>query len=195
MCDLQTVYKDGTFTTTATVDVDCHAKVAVGTVNDFSAQFVGDPNQLFEWALKGVGKSDDDNHNEVLLVLKEASYDKVSGMSRLIIDVQVPGVMNLSDQVVESKITEIVGYNGVYNVYVDILYSNALLKKANGMFFVKPISENKTELSVKFKVRFGWFFNIFITQRRYRNLFEWRCDGFMLNMKNEMERRSNLEHK
>ena len=193
--DIQTVYKDGTFTTTATIDVDCNAKVAVGTVNDFIAQFVGDPNQLFEWALKGVGKSDDDTHNEVLLVLKEASYDKVSGMSRLIIDVQVPGVMNLSDQVVESKITEIVGYNGVYNVYVDILYSNALLKKANGMFFVKPISENKTELSVKFKVRFGWFFNIFITQRRYRNLFEWRCDGFMLNMKNEMERRSNLEHK
>ena len=55
--DIQTVYKDGTFTTTATIDVDCNAKVAVGTVNAFIAQFVGDPNQLFQWALdrKSVG--------------------------------------------------------------------------------------------------------------------------------------------
>ena len=172
-----------------------NVNVACGTDDCVSAQVVGDPNQLFVWALKGVGKRDDDAHNELLVVLKEASYDQVSGKSLLVIDVQVPGVMNLSDQMVESKITEIVGYNGAYKVYVDILYSNALLKKADGMFFVKPISENKTELSVKFKIRFGWFFNIFITQRRYRNLFEWRCDGFMLNMKNEMERRSNLEHK
>ena len=187
--EIKTTYANSTFTTNASIMVACDSKTAVNTIEDFIAQFVGDPNRLFEWALKGVGKSDDESHNEVLLILKEADYDKLTGKSRLIIDVDVAGVMNLKDQVVESKITEVFENDGGYRVHVDVFYSNSLLKKADGIFFVKPISETKTELRVQFNIRFGWFFNIFITQKRYRNLFEWRCDGFMVNMKNEMERR------
>ena len=182
--EIKTTYANSTFTTNASIMVACDSKTAVNTIEDFIAQFVGDPNRLFEWALKGVGKSDDESHNEVLLIVKEDDYDKLTGKSRLIIDVDVAGVMNLKDQVVESKITEVFENDGGYRFHVDVFYSNSFLKTAEGIFFVKPISETKTELRVQLNIRVGCFFNIFVTQKRERNLFEWRCVGFLVYMKN-----------
>lgn len=42
---------------------------------------------------------------------------------------------------------------------------------------------------MRIHIRFGWFFNIFITQKRYRDIVEWRMQGFMNNMRDEAERR------
>ena len=186
---IKKVYERGTFRSTCTIYVHCNDFVCNDVVDDFVSQFVGDPNALFDWALKGMGRSDDESKNEILLVLKEANYDKSSGVSVLIVDVNVAGVMKLTDQRVESEITQKHRVDGSYDVGVDIKYSNSLLKKADGMFFVKPLAEDLTELKIEINIKFGWFFNIFITQYRYKNMFEWRCQGFMENMATEMERR------
>ena len=48
---------------------------------------------------------------------------------------------------------------------------------------------------MRVNVTFNWFFNLFITQRRYADLIEWRITGFLNNMKQETERRLLIENK
>lgn len=186
-----TRYEDGVFVSFVSVHVKCPMSVADAVVDDLIDQFRGDPQLLFEWAFKDLGKqSHDDSKNEVLIELKEVNFDKMTGISRLLTDIVVPGFTTYKDIAIESKVVKEKLDKGITRVSVDIFYSNALLKKAYGTFFVVPISADSVMMSVKIHVRFGWFFNMFITKNRYRNLVEWRQQGFMNNMRDESERRA-----
>jgi hypothetical protein len=45
------------------------------------------------------------------------------------------------------------------------------------------------------KLKFGWFFNIFITKKRYKSIIEWRIKKFSENIKDECERKQgNFTH-
>lgn len=70
---------------------------------------------------------------------------------------------------------------------MDILYSSSLLKKANGTLLVKNDNGIVT-LQFDCYVTFGWFFNIFVTNRRYRNLIEWRVKGMIDNFKETLRK-------
>ena len=64
------------------------------------------------------------------------------------------------------------------------------MKKAFGTFYIIPISNNQVMLVIDVHMKFGWFFNIFVTQNIYKSVFEWRIQGFMNNMRKEMIRRT-----
>lgn len=187
---VSTYYQQGEFISYCSVVTDVPLKVADSVVDDLISQFRGDPELLFEWAFKDLGKQPSDkSKNEVLIKLKLATFDKMTGKSLLLTDVIVSEYTTYENVAIESKVTKTKMNSGKTRVFVDIFYSNALLKKAYGTFFVVPLDENRVMMSVQIHVRFGWFFNIFITQKRYRNLVEWRMKGFMNNMRNEAERR------
>lgn len=187
---VSTYYQQGEFISYCSVVTDVPLKVADSVVDDLISQFRGDPELLFEWAFKDLGKQPGDkSKNEVLIKLKLATFDKMTGKSLLLTDVIVSDYTTYENVAIESKVTKTKMNSGKTRVFVDIFYSNALLKKAYGTFFVVPLDENRVMMSVQIHVRFGWFFNIFITQKRYRNLVEWRMKGFMNNMRNEAERR------
>ncbi|HPW89792.1 MAG TPA: hypothetical protein PLJ40_00030 [Paludibacteraceae bacterium] len=193
---ISTRYADGEFVSYCSVETNASLAVADEVVDDLIDQFRGNPEQLFEWAFKGLGKqTGDDSKNEVLLDLKLATFDKMTGKSHLLTDIVVPGFRTYKDVSIDSRVTKTKLKNGGTRVFVDIFYSNLLLKKAYGTFFVTPIADNKVMLSMRIHVRFGWFFNIFITQRRYRNVVEWRMQGFMNNMRDESERRAKFNGK
>ncbi|MBP7965184.1 MAG: hypothetical protein KAZ12_00910 [Paludibacteraceae bacterium] len=187
---VSTYYQQGEFISYCSVVTEVPLKVADSVVDDLISQFRGDPELLFEWAFKDLGKQPGDkSKNEVLIKLKLATFDKMTGKSLLLTDVIVSDYTTYENVAIESKVTKTKMNSGKTRVFVDIFYSNALLKKAYGTFFVVPLDENRVMMSVQIHVRFGWFFNIFITQKRYRNLVEWRMKGFMNNMRNEAERR------
>ena len=187
---VSTYYQQGEFISYCSVVTDVPLKVADSVVDDLISQFRGDPELLFEWAFKDLGKQPGDkSKNEVLIKLKLATFDKMTGKSLLLTDVIVSDYTTYENVAIESKVTKTKMNSGKTRVFVDIFYSNALLKKAYGTFFVVPLDENRVMMSVQIHVRFGWFFNIFITQKRYRNLVEWRMKGFMNNMRKEAERR------
>ncbi|HKL96454.1 MAG TPA: hypothetical protein VJ856_04210 [Paludibacteraceae bacterium] len=187
---VSTYYQQGEFISYCSVVTDVPLKVADSVVDDLISQFRGDPELLFEWAFKDLGKQPGDkSKNEVLIKLKLATFDKMTGKSLLLTDVIVSEYTTYENVAIESKVTKTKMNSGKTRVFVDIFYSNALLKKAYGTFFVVPLDENRVMMSVQIHVRFGWFFNIFITQKRYRNLVEWRMKGFMNNMRKEAERR------
>ena len=104
-------------------------------------------------------------------------------------DIEVPGLTTYKDISLESRVLKQHLPSGEVRVDVDIFYSNAFLKKAYGTYHVVPLTDNKVLLCMNTYIKFGWFFDLFITNRRYKNLMEFRIIKFMNNMSNESEKR------
>ncbi|MBQ4035315.1 MAG: hypothetical protein II623_07635, partial [Paludibacteraceae bacterium] len=50
-----------------------------------------------------------------------------------------------------------------------------------------PQPEGKSLILVKSDMSFGWFFNLFFTESRYRSVMEWRIQGLTMNIKKKAE--------
>lgn len=186
---LMTVYEKGVFHTSCRVLAQCDVVTADDVVDDFIRQFRGDPELLFEWALKGVGKQNDSEKDAIILKLKSTVFDSVTSVGAIKTDIIVPGFTTFRDIDIESRVTKTLLPDGAVEVEVDVYYTNAFLKKAFGTYRIIPVADGQVLLTMDTYIRFGWFFDIFITKRRYRNLAEFRVQGFMDNMRTESERR------
>ncbi|MDR1591582.1 MAG: hypothetical protein LBS16_01680 [Prevotellaceae bacterium] len=187
---VRTSYKSGQYTSSAVAYTQCSLQEADKVVEDLISQFQGDPERLFDWAFKGLGEQGGQSQrDEVLLVFKATTFDKMTGISCLLVDVIVSGTTLYKDVEIKSKVVKEQLPDGTIKVSVDIYYSNALLKKASGTFFVIPLAADRVQQKMVISVRFGWFFNLFITQKRYKSIIEWRLDGFVDNIRRESERR------
>ena len=186
-----TTYEKGLFFSEAGTCVNATFKEAQSVVNLFIEQFTNDFNKLFDWAFTNLGKQkDDEEKNSFLLEIKSTEFDKMTGLSTVIADVVVPKVRRFKDVKINSKVTLTGDSTTFHNVYIDIFYSNALLKKAYGTFFVKKDDNNQVVITTNISVRFGWFFDIFITKKMYKKVVEWRLGQFLNNFKTEMEKRN-----
>ena len=186
--------QDGAFHTFCGVEAKCSNAIANEVVDDFISQFRGDPELLFEWALKGVGKQNDKERDEVLLELKRTTFDPETSIGVIVADIKVPGLRTFKDINIESRVTKNELPDGITELVVDIFYSNALLKKAYGTYRIVPQSDGTQFFDITINIKFGWFFDLFITKKRYCSIIEWRAKGFMENMRNEAERRQSLLH-
>lgn len=184
--------QDGAFHTFCRVEAKCSNAIANEVVDDFINQFRGDPELLFEWALKGVGKQNDQERDEVLLELKRTTFDPETSIGVIVADIKVPGLRTFKDINIESRVTKNELPDGITEIVVDIFYSNALLKKAYGTYRIVPQSDGTQFFDITINIKFGWFFDLFITKKRYCSIIEWRAKGFMENMRNEAERRQSL---
>lgn len=173
------------------VAVEATLQTAETVVNDLIDDFVGDPAVLFEWALKGLGKADEDKRNELMLILRETKFDKMSATSRITTDIAIADIVVAKNIVIEGKVTQTKRENGALEVNVEIKNSNFFVRKANGTFFVLPQAKGLSYV-MRVNVTFGWFVNLFITQQRYSDMIEWRIMGFLKNMREETERRTKI---
>lgn len=181
-----TQYKDGAFRTYSTVVVSCPLDTAETVLDDFIAQFRGDPDLLFEWALRDLGVQEED---DIQIDLQKTLYDPETGIGIIVTDLIIPGFTTFEDIQIQSKITKSYLKNKTVKVFVDVYNLNYFMKKAFGTFYIIPVSDNQVMLAIDVHMKFGWFFNIFVTQSVYANVFEWRIQGFMNNMRVEMIRR------
>ena len=186
---VNTTHKKGIFHTYCQMATTCDMNTAEEVVDDFISEFRGDPQLLFEWAMKGVGQQNDADKDAVILRLKETTFDAETSIGVIKTDVIVPGFTTFEGVNIESRVLKQHLPSGELLVDVDIFYSNALLKKAYGTYHVIPLEDNKMLICMNTYVRFGWFFDLFITNRRYKNLAEFRIVKFMDNMSNECEKR------
>lgn len=185
----KTTYTKGLFHSYAQIKAHADGATAHAVVNDFIDQFRGDPNLLFEWALKGLGRQGEGEKDAITLHLKSTTFDKQTNIGVIKTDIEVQGFRTFKDISIESKVVKRTDSSGKTTVDVEVFYSNFVLRKAYGAFYITPLSEKEVLLSVEMFVRFGWFFDLFITQKRYCNLSEFRIEGFLRNMKSESERR------
>ena len=184
-----TTYEKGLFFTEVTARVNTTFENAQSVVNLFIEQFSTDFNKLFKWAFADLGEQkDDEEKNAFLLEVKSTEFDKITGISTVIADVVVPKVKRFKDVKISSKVIQTSDSATFSNVYIDIFYSNSLLKKAYGTFLVQK-KNGEVFITTDMYIRFGWFFNIFVTKKMYKKVVEWRLGQFLNNFKIEMEKK------
>ena len=190
---ISTVYKDGEFITYCRVRVNASDSINYAVANDFDYQMHYNLDGLFGWALKGLNLRKEKNELMVFY-FKSTSYNKDTRIIRGIGDVIVPGIITFPNIRVDSKITEKKFTNGKSTVSIDLLYSDGFLKKMFGTFTVIPKKNNTSFFTLETHLRFGWFFNIFITQNRFKTIMEWRLKKLVHNLRDEAERREKISY-
>lgn len=167
---------------------DCADK-ANETADYLISDYKNNTAHLFEWALKDLGLQSD--KNEVVIVFKSSTYNPTTNVTSGIFDIKVPGIKTFHDVRVDAIVTKTVYTSGVIKATTTIIYSSLLLKSATGSILFIPQKNNDLVIQTEAKFDFGWFFNLFITRKRYKDIVEWRIIRFTENMRDECLRRKN----
>jgi hypothetical protein len=188
---ISTVYQDGEFVTQYQTKIKVTNKIA-NDVGDFLVNdFHNSPNNLFNWALKDLGLQN--KKNELIIVFKSSVDDPKTNVTHGIFDIIVPDFTTFSGIKVDAIVSKTKYTNGQSKVSANIIHSTLLMKNALGNLTIIPQSNNEQLLVTNVKIQFGWFFNIFITKKRYKSIVEWRIKKFTENIKSECIRRQSFE--
>ena len=183
-----TIYRKGEFITYSQAWVVASDSVSNAVTDDFDYQMHYNLDGLFGWALKGLNLRKEKNELMVFY-FKSTTYDKETRIIRGVGDVIVPGIITFPNIKVDSRLTDKKFTNGKRAINLNLLYSDGFLKNMNATFTVIPKKNKATLITLETHIRFGWFFNIFITQYRFRKIMEWRLKRFVHNLRDEAERR------
>jgi hypothetical protein len=186
---ISTTYQDGEFTTQYTIKTNYAPKVTAEVADYLVSDFHNRPGNLFNWALKDMGLQN--KRNELIIVFRDSENDIKTGITHGKFDVVVPNFTTFSNIKVDAIVTKTKYGNGVTKVNANIIYSSLLLKSALGTLSIVPLENNEQLLVTNVTIKFGWFFNLFITQKRYKSIVEWRIKKFAENIKKECDRRQN----
>jgi len=188
---IQTVYEDKEFKTQYTTRLKISSKVASETADYLVSDFHNAPDNLFNWALKDLGLQS--KNNEIVFVLQSSITDGKTGITHGKFDVIVPHFTTFKNIKVNAIVKRDKTNSREIKADADIIYSSTLLKNAVGSITFVPTNNNEYQVITNVKIKFGWFFNIFITKKRYKSIVEWRIKKFTDNIKEECLRRQNLE--
>lgn len=186
-----TYYKNGEFITYSQVWVDVPNEIMNGVVDDFLYQTKYDLDAMFGWALKDM-KLRKEKDEIIVFNFKSTEYDEKNDVIKNVGDVEIPNLINFPDIHVDDRMTKTVLADGRTKVNIDVLYSDNFLKKTTGVFYVNPKRTDGCWITLEIKVKFGRFFDFFITKFTYRYIMEWRFQKLMHNIALEAERRKSL---
>jgi hypothetical protein len=185
---ISTIYKNGEFVTYSQVLVNSSDSISDTVMKDFDYQMRYKLDALFGWALKGMNLRKEKNEL-MMFYFKSTSFNKTTNVLRGVGDVIVPGIITIPDIIVDSRLTSKKFVNGKNTVYIDLLSANGFMKKMNCSFSVVPRKEKGVWYTLETQIKFGWFFDFFITQNKFKSIMEWRLKRFVHNLKDEAERR------
>lgn len=183
-----TIYKDGEFKTVYETKIKTSNKIASDVADYLVSDFHNSPGHLFQWAFKDLGLQN--KNNEIIIIDKSANTDPRTGITHGVFDVVVPHFKTFRNVKVDAIVSKTQYSNGEIKVNANIIYSSLLLKNAVGTVTFLPLRNNEMLLVTNAEIRFGWFFNIFITKGRYKSIVEWRIKKFAENLKVECEKRT-----
>ena len=205
ICLITSLYANKTYTTVCAVSVNAPAEVSDTIFERFVRDFQTSPDALFNWALYGTGVQDDQEKNAFLLEYKETVYIPEQDYGRIKVDVIIPGLTRIKDIVLEGKVIDekrpviynpdicvdsltmnnIPNWNRHYDI--DVHYSGKLLEHGYGNIYIIPVDARHSVFIMDINLKYGWFFNIFITMKVYKNSVEWRVNRYMNNLKKVAE--------
>ncbi len=184
---ISTKYRNEEFATYCQVWVNSSDSVCDAVMRDYDYQMRFKLDALYTWALRGMNLRKEKNEL-MMLYFKSTSFNKGNSVLRGIGDVIIPGVITIPNIFVDCKL--IGEQSGKGNTLkLNLLNSNGFIKNMNNSLAVIPSKNKGNWLVLESHVKFGWFFNIFITQNRFKLIMEWRLKRFIHNLKDEAERR------
>ncbi|MDD4971660.1 MAG: hypothetical protein PHT07_19715 [Paludibacter sp.] len=185
---ITTVYQDGEFKTRYVIRVKATENEVCEVATKLIYDFHNTPGNLFNWALKDLGLQDK-KKNDIIFILKTSVTDEKTGITHGTFDIIVPLITSFDNVVVDAIVSKTKCNNKEMKVSANIIYSSFLLKHGLATLTIVPLKNNEQLFITNVSIKFGWFFNIFITKRRYNSIVEWRIKKFTENMKVECEQR------
>jgi hypothetical protein len=186
-----TTYSGGSFKTHCELPAKMSKNITLDVADYLVDDFHNSPGHLFTWALKDLGLQN--SNNELIIIFKSSSHDNKTGITHGVFDIVVPHFTTFSNIKVDAIVSKSTNTNGTVSVNAKIIYSSLLLKNAQGNLTFIPQRNNNYLLVSSVTINFGWFFNFFITQKRYKSIVEWRIKKFIENIKQECDKRQEKE--
>lgn len=202
---LTSFYANKTYTTVCAVPVDAPAEVSDTIFARFIKDFQTSPDALFDWALYGTGTQNDQEKDAFLLDYKETVYIPEENYGRITTDIIIPNFTRIKDikfegVVIDEKrpviynpglcvdsltMSNVPNYNRHFDI--DVTYSGKLIEHGWGNIYIIPIDSTHSTFLLDINIKYGWFFNLFINMKVYRNSVEWRINRYMNNLKRVAE--------
>ncbi|MCQ2343186.1 MAG: hypothetical protein MJZ75_06860 [Paludibacteraceae bacterium] len=206
---IRTLYYDKTYHTECAVDVNAPAEISDSILSRFIYDFQNSPDALFDWAFYGTGAQEDDQKNSFLLEYKVTEYFPERNYGRIVTDIVVPGLTRFKNITIEGTVIDKcypIHYNpklrsdnltiatipnSMRHMDIKVNYSGKLLDKGYGNLYIIPVDKTHSIYMMDINLKYGWFFNIFVTKRVYANSVEWRVNRYMQNLKQIAEKMYN----
>ncbi len=188
---IATTYSERTYHTEKTFAVEASADSVNTVIDRFVYEMQTDPNQLFSWVFAGTGTVGDTAKDALQLVFYESEYIPEEKHGLLHIDIKTNGKTRFENIILETWATEVFR-DETRDLSIKLDVSSRLIDEANVHFHVTPTSDNTSVVVFDSHLKFGWFFNLFISRRTYRNVIEWRFDTFLENLRRFIETGSAL---
>lgn len=119
--------------------------------------------------------------------LKSSKYLADEGLVEGKLDVKVPLIKTIEDFSVWTKAEKVTNANKQLQLNFNVVKADAFIKTADARLKMIRINEKTAWCVLDTKMSFGWFFNFFITQNRYKDTAEWRFKQLLFNLKEEAE--------
>lgn len=161
--------------------VNCNIQHMHEVTAFFCRQFQEDTDALFKWAFKGAEetgasveeKKKKDNPDAIALRYQERTYNPQTKVGDLAIDIYVLGTAWWRNQHLGTQTYETVTPTHTVDSMA-ATYSGSLLKGAYILWKAEKIDENHTRLHYCFSLSFGKLLTLFIGDKTWRNVAEWR---------------------
>ncbi len=188
---ISTYYKKGQFVTECRVWIDASEEVTSSVMDDFMIQYRSDLPQLFTWGLKDMNLQGEGDEF-IVYDLKSSEYDPETEIIYGKMDVIVPKLLTIRDIDIEGKMYKKEVSDNKIVIQYDILRATGFIKEADATFQILRENEHSAWCTLDLRVKFGWFFNIFVSQKVYKKNLEWRFEQLAMNLRNEAQRRDSL---
>jgi hypothetical protein len=188
---IRTSYKGGVFTTECKVWIDASEVVTNRLIDDFIMQMRSNLDSLFTWALKNMNLRGE-NDEFIIYYLKTTEYDPSTEIIHGKLDVIVPKILTINDIAIDGKIYKKEVSDKKVVVQYNVLRATGFVKNADAVLQIVHENEHTAYCTLEVHVRFGWFFNIFITRNLYKKNLEWRFVQLSANLKEEAMRREEI---
>lgn len=178
---MKTVYNDKRyFVSDASIAIDAPVEASKKVFDRLVHDMTTYPPEMFNWICSDLGFQGDSN-DPVYLEYRSCKYNAKTGDYSITFDIQIPHLKTFHDVCATAtiKIVDYVSGNKLGDVKIH--YTNLVLKDAGGLLKVITLPNNQSQVDIHFQIKFGWFFNLFITRERYRKIFEWRFERFLQN--------------
>ena len=179
---LKTLYENGVFETEAHIETTASREIMYNIIADIASHARRLEIDSLEWALKGLS-GDEEGKNLIRVNYEGGVYEPTTE----IIDFFI-GIAMRKNNFKNIKVSVLMDTDNKTFINAELYSSNFFLKSARGALSVRQ-SGARLQFVIISSVRFGWFFNLFISTSNYGAVAEWRIQTVLENLKAEAGKR------
>lgn len=181
-----TTYQKGVYENVGEIEMHCTPVEAHAVLDSLMADFTNDPEHMFAWAFYGTGEQKDERKQGFVIHYDTVQYNPATEVVYITMTLFSPkGKMDRLH--VEPVLWDHPANNGSpRTIHFEIWNFKNLIKWIDATLILET-GKDTQHLRITTHCKFGWFFNLFISRKMYRNTVEWRIEQFLQNLRNTAE--------